>query len=620
MLYHLFVSAIFTCVVTANSFSEHDVELTEREGSSSRSVSFGDEATHIQTRRPERCKVFPGDATWPSQEEWNRLNTSLGGVLLNPLPPAAVCYRTSPVFDTAKCDFLLANASRTTFYLDDPVTILTQWPQGNTCLASRNPTGNCTQGGFPVYVVNATSVKHVQAAVNFARNTNVRLIIKNTGHESVGRSAGAGSLSIWTHYLKGFELLADYKQPGGNYTGTAARVGAGLQVYEAFGHALRSNVTLTAASCLTVGSYGGWITGGGHSPLSSLYGLGVDQVLSLQVVTANGRAVTADPQTNRDLFFALRGGGGSTYGVVTSAIVKAHPPINLTIASFTFTLGATTSTTPGPDPTITDKGAFWKGFNAVFAFGIPTVDAGGYLWTNGIRGSNTSFTMQARVQMPGKTPTQAAEFVEPLLKTLNDLGIPVAIDTPTTQVYSAQTGGTGGGPGNGRFASRLFPRAAYEDPTLFAAAMAAVRAAVEDGYTFHGLNMAPTLQAAGFPGPTGVNPVWRDAVMHADVFDTVNMANITSRQFAAAKARLDRHMDALRAATPGGGAYINEADLSEPNWQSAFFGRNYEDLVKVKQARDPKQVFWAPTTPGSEGWAVQGQSEIPTQNGRLCRA
>jgi FAD/FMN-containing dehydrogenase len=88
-------------------------------------------------------------------------------------------------------------------------------------------------------------------------------------------------------------------------------VGAGLQVWEAFAHAERYNVTLPAASCLTVGSYGGWIAGGGHSPLSSTFGLGVDQVLSLQVVTADGQYVTANPQTNQDLFFAMRGGGGS---------------------------------------------------------------------------------------------------------------------------------------------------------------------------------------------------------------------------------------------------------------------------------------------------------------------
>lgn len=136
---------------------------------------------------------------------------------------------------------------------------------------------------------------------------------RNTGHDSGGRNTGAGSLSVWTHYLKGFEFLPNYKQPGGNYEGPAAVVGAGLQVWEVFTHTERYNVTLTAASCLTVGSYGGWITGGGHSPLSSKYGLGVDQVLSLQVVTADGRYVTADPKKNEDLFFAMRGGGGSMF-------------------------------------------------------------------------------------------------------------------------------------------------------------------------------------------------------------------------------------------------------------------------------------------------------------------
>lgn len=127
---------------------------------------------------PSRCKAFPGDPAWPSEEEWARLNRTLDGALLKPLPPAAVCYRTSPNFDQAACDFLVNNASRTSFYFDDPLTVLTQWPQGNTCLLSRRDTGNCTQGGFPIYVVNATAVKHVQAAVNFARNKNIRLVIK----------------------------------------------------------------------------------------------------------------------------------------------------------------------------------------------------------------------------------------------------------------------------------------------------------------------------------------------------------------------------------------------------------------------------------------------------------
>lgn len=223
--------------------------------------------------------------------------------------------------------------------------------------------------------------------------------------------------------------------------------------------------------------------------------------------------------------------------------------------------------------------------------------------------------------MPGLTPAETTAFVQPLLQQLNELGIPAAVATPNTFVYSSQKGNTWS-PGNPRFASRLFPRAAYEDPKLFAATMAAARAMVEDGYTFHGLNMAPTLRVAGAPStasPPGVNPVWRDAVMHADVFETTDMSTITPSAFADVRARMRRHMDALRAATPGGGAYLNEADLLEPDWQTAFFGSNYPELLRIKRARDPWQLFWAPATVGSEGWAVQTPTDIPTQNGRLCR-
>lgn len=150
-------------------------QLTPRDAASFEAVAFANTNAAVSRLR---CKAFPGDPTWPDEKEWAQLNRTLGGALLKPLPPASVCYRTSPNFDAEACDFLVRNASRTSFYLDDPLTVLTQWPQGNTCLLSQSQTGNCTQGGFPVYVVNATTVKHVQAAVNFARNKNIRLVIK----------------------------------------------------------------------------------------------------------------------------------------------------------------------------------------------------------------------------------------------------------------------------------------------------------------------------------------------------------------------------------------------------------------------------------------------------------
>jgi hypothetical protein len=138
-------------------------------------VEFGDD--NAQNRMGPECKSFPGDDDWPTDLEWRRLNTTLGGALLRPVPPAAVCYQ-GPSYDAAKCNDLVTNFPRTHAYLEDPLTVLTQWTQGNTCMPSFNATGNCTHGGFPVYVVNATNVRHVQAAVNFARNKNLRLIIK----------------------------------------------------------------------------------------------------------------------------------------------------------------------------------------------------------------------------------------------------------------------------------------------------------------------------------------------------------------------------------------------------------------------------------------------------------
>lgn len=430
------------------------------------------------------------------------------------------------------------------------------------------------------------------------------------------------------------------------------RAGAGLQVWEAWNHAADLNITLLTASCLTVG-YGGYLTGGGHSPLSSKYGLGVDQILSLQVVTAGGRVLTADPGQNSDLYFAMRGGGGSksprqlrcpspfdkvwgkvhrgvtntgvgTYGIATSFIIKAHPAINLTIASFTFTLGNPASG-PGSDPTVTNSTAFWSGFDAVFRFGLATADAGGYLWTNGIPLSNaTSFLMQVRVQLPGFTPSEAATFVQPLLDELNKLGIPMLLTTPpTTSIYSARSpsGGGGFGPGNNRYASRLFPRADFENPVQFRKIMDAARGAVEAGYVFHGLNMAPTEKAGGVDKrhPPGVNPVWRTSIMHADVFDPTNYGSVTPEQHIAAHARLESVMNPIREATPSGGSYYNEGDVQEPGWQNAFFGSNYEKLVAIKRKRDPWELFWAPATVGSEGWAVETLDGLPTQNGRLCR-
>ncbi|KAK6705432.1 hypothetical protein SNK03_009284 [Fusarium graminearum] len=138
------------------------------------------------------------------------------------------------------------------------------------------PDGNCTLGGFPSYVVDAHNVAHIQLAVNLARSLNLRLVIKNTGHDFNGRSAGAGALSLWMQRFKSIQYFKDFKTP--SYSGPAMKVAAGVIGSELYEAADKYGVTAVGGEGMSVGFAGGYLAGGGHSPLSPIYGLAADQV------------------------------------------------------------------------------------------------------------------------------------------------------------------------------------------------------------------------------------------------------------------------------------------------------------------------------------------------------
>jgi hypothetical protein len=96
-------------------------------------------------------------------------------------------------------------------------------------------------------VVEATNIAQIQLAINFARNKNMRLVIKNTGHDFGGKSSGAGALSIWTHRLKDIKFYDSYRIPG--YSGPAFKLGSGVQAWEMYQAANRQGV-------ITVGGEG----------------------------------------------------------------------------------------------------------------------------------------------------------------------------------------------------------------------------------------------------------------------------------------------------------------------------------------------------------------------------
>ncbi|KAK3290886.1 uncharacterized protein B0H64DRAFT_49194 [Chaetomium fimeti] len=565
------------------------------------------------------CKVFPGDAEWPAQNTWQTFDDLLGGALIETVPVAAPCYQNTGIYDAEKCAAVRDSFSNPYFHENDPTSIF--WPlyQGRTCMVTDDPnSSNCTHGAFPVYAVNVSSVSQIQLAVNFARNANLRLVIKNTGHCYLGKSSGAGALSIWTHNLKNLEYHPDLEIPG--YSGPAIKVGAGVTVREVYAEAERNDVSALGGICESVGYAGGYVTGGGHTPLSGLYGMAADHVMALEVVTADGHFITASPEENTDLYWALRGGGGGTFGVVTSIIIRVHP--KLPVVTSTFTLS--TSPTVSAD-------AFWEAMYSYFSLFIPFTDAGTYSWFTLFSDTNGSHTFSMEPFFaPNHTLTSFTTLVEPWFAKLRALHIPF---TPTTTAhpsfyaaYNATWGSNIGLNSAGRISvpsNRLLPRRNWEDPALFNATFAVLRRHASAGRLLMGYHQAPRNRAGV---DNAVNSAWREAVCFLILSGRLpaGVTDPTAEQVRAASVDLQEEVIApLREVAPeseGGGAYLNEANVDEPMWREAFYGVHYERLLEVKRAWDPREVFYATTAVGSEGWEVRdGEMGVQTQNGRLCR-
>ncbi|KAL8645399.1 MAG: hypothetical protein Q9226_007325 [Calogaya cf. arnoldii] len=211
-------------------------------------------------------------------------------------------------------------------------------------------------------------------------------------------------VEIWTHYMKAMTCL-DYKSEA--FTGKAMKMGAGVQAVEAYQYAYDRGLTVVGGNCPTVGIAGGYTQGGGHSPLSSKFGMAADQALEWEVVTATGEHLIASPYQNADLFWALSGGGGRTYAVVASLTVKAHPELMTSAANLTFT-----SAGSSPD-------SFWNAVS-VFHESIPSiVDAGAYA---AFLLSSDSFALMP-VQAPGLSNAQLQRLLDQTLRRLEQENI-----------------------------------------------------------------------------------------------------------------------------------------------------------------------------------------------------
>jgi FAD/FMN-containing dehydrogenase len=186
------------------------------------------------------------------------------------------------------------------------------------------------------------------------------------------------------------------------------KVGAGVSLGEAFRKTNSAGLVSVGGTSPSVGLAGGYTQGTGHGLTVSHFGLGVDQALEWEVITANGTLVTATPNNMySDLYWAISGGGGGTFAAVVSLTLKVHADQITTAVNLTWSNAGMTQET------------YYDGIQS-FMKNLPRLlEAGvGGNWVN----SNTSFTVSPFVGV-GVTKKAMDALYTPLLQDLTSLGI-----------------------------------------------------------------------------------------------------------------------------------------------------------------------------------------------------
>ncbi|KAL0932766.1 isoamyl alcohol oxidase [Colletotrichum truncatum] len=575
-----------------------------------RAVCISRPVQYSENGKKYECKCSPADDCWPKLNAWNKLNTTVGGNLVKHIPPAAVCYnefRGIPTYDAAKCAEATSKWTDERWQISQPASQLWTWGSNNTCELTQDPTRTCTLGNYPEYVIIAKTKQHVKAGVDFARSRNLRLVIRNTGHDFEGRSTGAGSLAINTHNFKDISFVDRYRGPGG-YQGPAVTVGAGVQGYEVSeaAHARNPPLNVLTGECETVGVAGGFLGGGGHGPLSGQHGFGADNALSFEVLTASGDFVTANAKTNSDLYYALKGGGPGNYAVVLSVTLKTHPD-SIHGAAMYLNVNATTGA---------NFDQVLKAVSKLHELGNDMVDNGLYgiyeLYPAVIGGA---LHIQPIMGM-NKTAQQLTAIMQPFLSYLDSEQIPYDHGVKEYPNYytlfhdifepeaAAQNGLTGGWVFTHE--DMRTNQAAINDAIKFALAPASDKFGIVISHFFDpGYSVRKSESAT--------HPRWRGATMRTMAILPQPLDATWAQKLELNDLMVNTITEKFKQAAPNGLAYVNENYAFMKNWQDAFWGPIYPRLAAIKKRWDRNSVFFSWSTPGSEDWTV-----IDYAN-RLCK-
>lgn len=180
---------------------------------------------------------------------------------------------------------------------------------------------NASIDRYPALVVQPSGAADIMTAVDFAKAHSLLLAVKCGGHSPSGKSTCQDGMQLDLSSFRG----ARVDLPAGT-----CHVAGGSHLRD-LDHESMAHGLVTTSGTVSHTGVGGLTTGGGFGRLARRYGLALDNVKSVDVVTANGKLVHASAEQNSDLFWAVRGGGGN-FGVVTDFEFELHPMSRKVIA------------------------------------------------------------------------------------------------------------------------------------------------------------------------------------------------------------------------------------------------------------------------------------------------
>ncbi|MGH7557668.1 MAG: FAD-dependent oxidoreductase [Gemmatimonadota bacterium] len=569
-------------------------------------------------------RVRPGDPSWPSEAGWQTLRRQVHGRLIKVESPLAAC-QASP--DGASCAELLKGLKNPYYIRDHPALTQTSgWVDAWTSAPS-------------VYAVAAEETSDVVVAVRFARDHDLRLAVKGGGHSYQGTSCAPDSLLVWTRRLEEIvvhEAFVPEGCAGIVEPQPAVTVGAGaiwMHVYDAV--TTGAGRYVQGGGCATVG-VAGLVQSGGFGSFSKNYGLAAAGLLQAEVVTADGAVRVANACTNPDLFWALKGGGGGTFGVVTRLTLRTRELPE----RFGGVFGTIRARSDEAFRAVT---AHMVGFYRDHLFNPHWGEQIGFRPDN---------TVWIQMVFQGLDRRQAEELWQPLFDWLASAPQdysweepPLIVDLPARHfwdpeflrqnaphfiladdrpdapegnIFWAGNRGEAGQVLHG-YRSAWLPASFLEEDRQDALVDALFAGSRHWGISLHfnkGLAGAPVDEVTA-ARDTAINPVALDAFALAilggegpPAFPGV-LGHEPDRSAARREsAAINRSMEELLKVVVDPGSYVSESDFFERQWQRSFWGPNYAKLAEVKRKYDPDGLFIVHHGVGSEEWSADGFTRL----------